>query len=49
MATTETKYNYDFKSKKVKRAVQEWALKNNTTVQDLITEGLKMRLPKLVK
>ena len=49
MATTETKYNYDFKSKKVKRAFQTWALNNNTTLQDVITDALKAKHPKLLK
>lgn len=49
MATTETKYNYDFKNSKVKRAVQKWAFDNNTTLQEIITEALKAKLPKLIK
>lgn len=46
---SKTKYNYDFKNEKVKRAVQAWAFNNNTTLQDVITDALKAKLPKLVK
>lgn len=49
MATTETKYNYDFKNKKVKKAFQKLAFDTDTTLQELITEALKEKHPKLIK
>lgn len=44
---TETKYNYDFKNKKVKRAFQRLAFDKGITLQELITEALQTRHPNL--
>ncbi len=49
MAATETKYNYDFKNKRVKKAFQTLAIENDTTLQNIITEALKSKYPKLIK
>ncbi len=47
MSNTETKYNYDFKNKKVKRAFQKLAFDTGTTLQDLITEALREKYPQI--
>ena len=44
---TETKYNYDFKNPKVKRAFQRLAFDNGITLQELITDALKSKYPKV--
>jgi len=44
---TETKYNYTFKNKKVKVAFQKLALDNGVTLQQLITEALETKYPKI--
>ena len=44
---TETKYNYDFKNKKVKRAFQRLAFDNGVSLQQLITEALETKYPEI--
>ena len=43
---TKTKYNYDFKNLKSKRAFQKLAFDNGITLQQLITEALETKYPK---
>jgi len=44
---TKTKYNYDFKSEKVKKAFQKLAIDNDTSLQELITKALEEKYPKI--
>ena len=44
---TETKYNYDFKNKKVKKAFQQLALENDMSLQELITKALQTKYPNI--
>lgn len=44
---TETKYNYDFKSKKVKRAFQRLAFDKGVSLQQLLTEALETKYPEI--
>lgn len=40
---------YDFKSDKVKKAFQLYALENNMTIQQMITDSLNSKFAKLLK
>jgi hypothetical protein len=40
---TKTKFNYDFKNEKIKKAFQLYALENDTTLQQIITDSLKAK------
>ena len=44
---TETKYNYDFKNKKVKRAFQRLAFDKGVSLQQLLTEALETKYPEI--
>lgn len=44
---SKTRYNYDFKSEKVKKAFQKLAIEKNTTLQNLIDEALTSKYPKI--
>jgi hypothetical protein len=45
MKTEKSKYLYTFKNKKVRKAFQQLALDNDTSLQQLITEALETKYP----
>jgi hypothetical protein len=47
MKTEKPKYLYTFKNKKVRKAFSQLALDSEKTLQELITEALETKYPKI--